>query len=104
MNRSSCWLALSLALVPALALPGPTARTRVCISAPGWGGIVSAARSANGKPKFPLAPLLRAHMADGRIRGEHHRGRWTDVGTPERLARLDAELAAETGAQSLPST
>jgi len=31
-------------------------------------------------------------MADGRITGQHHRGRWTDVGTPERLARLDAEL------------
>ena len=70
----------------------------------GWGGIVSAPSIANGKPKFPLAPLLRAHMAEGCIRGEHHRGRWTDVGTPERLARLDAELAAETGAQSLPST
>ncbi|MCM2336918.1 MAG: mannose-1-phosphate guanylyltransferase, partial [Pseudomonas sp.] len=45
-------------------------------------------------PRFRLAPVLRAHMADGRISGEHHRGRWTDVGTPERLAALDAELAA----------
>ncbi|MFC4727835.1 N-acetylmuramate alpha-1-phosphate uridylyltransferase MurU [Coralloluteibacterium thermophilus] len=43
-------------------------------------------------PRFPLAPLLRAHMADGRIAGTHHRGRWTDVGTPERLAALDAAL------------
>ena len=34
----------------------------------------------------------KALMADGRISGEHHRGRWTDVGTPERLARLDTEL------------
>jgi MurNAc alpha-1-phosphate uridylyltransferase len=32
-------------------------------------------------------------MAGGAITGEHHRGRWTDVGTPERLARLDAELS-----------
>jgi MurNAc alpha-1-phosphate uridylyltransferase len=46
-----------------------------------------------GKPKFRLAPILRAHMAEGGIGGEHHRGRWTDVGTPQRLAALDAELA-----------
>ena len=41
-----------------------------------------------------LAPILRAHMGEGMVRGEHHRGRWTDVGTPQRLAQLDAELAA----------
>ena len=46
-------------------------------------------------PRFQLAPLLRAAMARGAVTGEHHRGRWTDVGTPERLARLDAELRAE---------
>lgn len=44
-------------------------------------------------PRFRLAPLLRAHMREGAIHGEHHRGRWTDVGTPERLAALNAELA-----------
>ena len=44
-------------------------------------------------PRFRLAPILRAHMAAGRISGEHHRGRWTDVGTPQRLQQLDAELA-----------
>ena len=43
-------------------------------------------------PRFRLAPILRAHMAEGRIHGQHHRGRWTDVGTPERLAQLDASL------------
>lgn len=43
-------------------------------------------------PRFRLAPILRAYMGHGLITGEHHRGRWTDVGTPERLARLDAEL------------
>ena len=41
-----------------------------------------------------LAPLLRAAMTPGRVSGEHHRGRWEDVGTPERLALLDAELRA----------
>lgn len=42
--------------------------------------------------RFPLAPLLRAAMADARIGGEHYRGRWVDVGTPERLEALDALL------------
>jgi MurNAc alpha-1-phosphate uridylyltransferase len=39
-----------------------------------------------------LAPLLRAAAARGRVTGERYAGRWVDVGTPERLARLDAEL------------
>lgn len=43
---------------------------------------------------FPLAPLLRDAMARGRVGGEHHRGRWIDVGTPERLAELDRSLTA----------
>ncbi|QSX78385.1 N-acetylmuramate alpha-1-phosphate uridylyltransferase MurU [Agrilutibacter solisilvae] len=43
-------------------------------------------------PRFRLAPVLRAHMDQGLVRGEYHAGRWTDVGTPERLAALDAEL------------
>ena len=58
----------------------------------GWQDIVREPAIANGKPRFPLAPILRAHMPAGAITGEHHRGRWTDVGTPERLARLDAGL------------
>jgi len=44
-------------------------------------------------PRFPLAPLLRAAMARGAVTGEHHRGHWTDVGTPDRLGALDARLA-----------
>jgi len=43
-------------------------------------------------PRFKLAPLLKAAMQRGQVSGEWHRGRWTDVGTPERLARLDAQL------------
>jgi MurNAc alpha-1-phosphate uridylyltransferase len=41
---------------------------------------------------FPLAPLLRAAMQQARVSGTRFRGDWTDVGTPERLAALDAKL------------
>jgi MurNAc alpha-1-phosphate uridylyltransferase len=43
--------------------------------------------------RFPLAPLLVAAMQDDRVAGLHHRGEWLDVGTPERLAALEARLA-----------
>lgn len=36
----------------------------------------------------PLAPLLRKAMDAGRVGAELHTGRWTDVGTPERLQEL----------------
>ena len=42
--------------------------------------------------KHALAPLLRNHLTGGKVTGEHYRGLWTDVGTPERLAELDARL------------
>ncbi len=48
--------------------------------------------------KAPLAPLLRAQIAQGRISGEHHRGLWLDIGTPERLAELDKRLRASQNA------
>jgi MurNAc alpha-1-phosphate uridylyltransferase len=41
-------------------------------------------------PRFKLAPLLRAAMRSGAVTGEHFHGAWTDVGTPGRLAHLDA--------------
>jgi len=41
-----------------------------------------------------LAPLLRAAADAGRLSGELHAGAWHDVGTPERLAALEARLAA----------
>jgi len=41
---------------------------------------------------FKLAPLLRAAVRDGRVSGELHDGSWLDIGTPERLAELDARL------------
>ncbi|MDQ3186667.1 MAG: nucleotidyltransferase family protein [Pseudomonadota bacterium] len=40
-----------------------------------------------------LAPLLRQTIAAGKIGGEHYRGAWMDVGTPERLRRLDLQLS-----------
>jgi N-acetyl-alpha-D-muramate 1-phosphate uridylyltransferase len=46
---------------------------------------------ARGKKSQP-APLLRRAADAGRVSGVHFRGRWVDVGTPERLAALDAEL------------
>jgi len=39
-----------------------------------------------------LGPLLHAQVAAGAVRGEHHGGTWVDVGTPERLAGLQAML------------
>ncbi|OHC61391.1 MAG: mannose-1-phosphate guanylyltransferase [Rhodocyclales bacterium RIFCSPLOWO2_02_FULL_63_24] len=46
-----------------------------------------------GRPA-KLAPVLRAAMVAGHVSGELHRGRWTDVGTPQRLAELDVELGS----------
>ncbi|MBI5438912.1 MAG: nucleotidyltransferase family protein [Nitrosomonadales bacterium] len=40
----------------------------------------------------PLAPLLRAQIALGKVSGEHHQGLWVDVGTPQRLAELDSQI------------
>jgi MurNAc alpha-1-phosphate uridylyltransferase len=40
----------------------------------------------------PLAPLLRAAMDKGQVSGEVYRGAWADVGTPERLAQLNASV------------
>ena len=39
-----------------------------------------------------MRPLLDAAIARGVLTGERHDGRWVDVGTPERLAELDAQL------------
>ena len=47
---------------------------------------------AQGNPQgevVPLAPLLRTAMAQGKVTGSVYHGRWTDVGTPERLADIN---------------
>lgn len=45
--------------------------------------------------KFPLAPLLRAAMRESKVTGEHYRGRWFDIGTPERLSELEQMLRTQ---------
>jgi N-acetyl-alpha-D-muramate 1-phosphate uridylyltransferase len=42
--------------------------------------------------RFPLAPLLFKAREAGRLGGRRHEGLWLDIGTPARLAELDAEL------------
>ncbi len=50
-------------------------------------------RIAPGNPlgiKAPLAPLLRAAMDNQLVSAQLYEGAWTDVGTPQRLAQLNA--------------
>ena len=42
--------------------------------------------------KSALAPLLRAAMKEGKVTGELYEGEWLDIGTPERLELLNAQL------------
>lgn len=62
---------------------------RASLFSPPWCDI------APGNPEgiaTPLAPLLRRAMDAGRVGATLYTGRWTDVGTPERLAELNATL------------
>lgn len=43
--------------------------------------------------KAPLAPLLKVAMLTEQVAGQHYRGEWIDVGTPERLAALNNKLS-----------
>ncbi|HUA90839.1 MAG TPA: nucleotidyltransferase family protein [Steroidobacteraceae bacterium] len=43
--------------------------------------------------RFPLLEPLNRAIAAGRLGGQLYLGRWCDVGTPERLAQLNAGLA-----------
>jgi MurNAc alpha-1-phosphate uridylyltransferase len=42
--------------------------------------------------KFPLRPLLSRAIAARKLEGQVYRGVWLDIGTPERLAELEASL------------
>jgi MurNAc alpha-1-phosphate uridylyltransferase len=46
-----------------------------------------------------LRPLLDAALARDEISGERHAGRWVDVGSPQRLAELDALVQGMPGDQ-----
>jgi len=50
-------------------------------------------REVNAHQPARLAPLLYQAIQQGRVMGQHYNGQWTDVGTPQRLAELDASLA-----------
>lgn len=55
--------------------------------------IIDPALFADIGPGFlPLKPLLDAALAAGRLTGQRYGGAWRDIGTPQRLAALDAEL------------
>lgn len=61
-----------------------------------WRNVIGAEAGAEATPpRFKLAPLLRAAMARAAVSGQLHDGLWTDVGTPERLAQLNAKLSQQ---------
>jgi MurNAc alpha-1-phosphate uridylyltransferase len=60
---------------------------RKALFEPPWCGIPP---GNPGGVKAALAPLLRAAMDQGRVSAALYSGRWTDVGTPQRLAELHA--------------
>ncbi len=58
-------------------------------------GVFAPAFFAHMEPgKLALRPLLDAAIAEGCLGGEHFRGDWEDVGTPQRLTELDARISA----------
>lgn len=49
----------------------------------------------DGPQKLALRPLFERAIAEGKLAGSYWQGRWTDVGTPERLQTLEQELQLE---------
>src|SRR6185437_1995504 len=47
--------------------------------------------------RFPLLPLLKRAIAARRLCGEAYRGEWLDIGSPDRLAWLDARERTARG-------
>jgi MurNAc alpha-1-phosphate uridylyltransferase len=50
-----------------------------------------------GPGRFPLLPWLIKAREAGRLGAQKHAGKWLDIGTPARLAQLDAELTCVRG-------
>lgn len=77
----------------ALNLPAGDPRRRYTFSTIGLYRREFFAELPAGNPqglKIALAPLLRQAMDNGLVSAEGLQGSWTDVGTPERLAQLQA--------------
>jgi N-acetyl-alpha-D-muramate 1-phosphate uridylyltransferase len=58
-------------------------------------GIYKPALFSSIKPgqRAALAPLLRQAMAAGQCTAGHYRGKWSDIGTPERLNDINSALS-----------
>lgn len=52
--------------------------------------------AGRARGRYPLAPILRAAMAEGMVSGRHYSGEWWDVGTPARLEALRQRLLTAT--------
>ncbi|KEZ75663.1 N-acetylmuramate alpha-1-phosphate uridylyltransferase MurU [Salinisphaera hydrothermalis] len=50
--------------------------------------------AGRSEPRFPLAAVLREAIDADAASGEHHRGRWIDVGRPSALAAARQGLSA----------
>ena len=66
-----------------------------CLTFSGIGVYRPALFAACAPGAFPLAPLLRAAMQDGRVSAEHFQGRWSDVGTVQRLEQIQQQFGRE---------
>ncbi|MGD9946151.1 MAG: NDP-sugar synthase [Burkholderiaceae bacterium] len=82
-------------LTPARLTPTHLTPTRLTFSGIGLYRAELFASVAAGT-RAPLAPLLRHAALHGRLGGEYYGGTWTDVGTPQRLAELDAQLKRDS--------
>lgn len=84
-------IGLALNLPPDSTQPRYTYSTiglyRSALFAPPWCDIPAGNPSGM---KAALAPLLRAAMAQHQVSAQLYTGRWTDVGTPQRLAQLNS--------------
>ncbi|HEX5960969.1 MAG TPA: nucleotidyltransferase family protein [Rhodanobacteraceae bacterium] len=68
-----------------------------------WQAVIGETPGAQATPpRFPLTPLLRAAIARGDMAWRRHPGCWADVGTPQRLAELDARLRHPPAPASRP--